>query len=500
MEFLFTPISLYANEKISSQMKKAICKIIIQNQSHMYPGFLCKLPLPNDEYYKVLITTYNVLDSIEKNDNKFIIKFFDTNFKTIKIDESRKIYKDKESGLLFIEMMSDETSKNIFLELDDILSKEEEKEEKEEEEEEEEKTEEKSNNIYNNKYVYLIHYLNGDISVSYGKISDIKNIENNQIKSLGSPIFFFSLDNFKVIGILGSISSIIGYSLINYFSTISQLLKTQISKIKTEEQNELILKYINIPQNKIFGSHFVAKNIDNCKMMIDKKEYELSVSYNGKIKEIRLIEKKPITDLSYMFNDCDIESIDFSKWNRTNITNLSYMFFRCHYLNSIINISNLKIDNVENLCSMFYECYSLNNLNGISNWNTSKVTNMSSMFYDCKNLKSLPDISLWNTSKVTDISFMFYNCSSIQYLPDISKWVTNNVVNMDSLFLRCQSIEYLPDISKWNTSKVTNMRYMFYNCSSLKNLPDISKWDKSNLLNKVRMFDGCNSLKSLPNF
>ena len=115
-----------------------------------------------------------------------------------------------------------------------------------------------------------------------------------------------------------------GYSLTTYFSTVSQLLKTQISKIKTKEQNELILKYINTYQTKIFGSQFVAKNIDNCKIMIGEIESELRVSYVGKNKEIRLIEKKPITDLSYMFNECDIESIDFSKWNRTNITNLSY--------------------------------------------------------------------------------------------------------------------------------------------------------------------------------
>ena len=52
---------------------------------------------------------------------------------------------------------------------------------------------------------------------------------------------------------------------------------------------------------------------------------------------------------------------------------------------------------------MFYGCKSLKSLPDISKWNTSNVTDMSRMFYCFSSLSSLPDISKWKTSNVTDM-------------------------------------------------------------------------------------------------
>ena len=56
---------------------------------------------------------------------------------------------------------------------------------------------------------------------------------------------------------------------------------------------------------------------------------------------------------------------------------------------------------------MFYECNSLQSLD-VSSFDTSEVTDMSYMFYKCNSLYS--DFSSFDTSKVTDFSGMFYNC------------------------------------------------------------------------------------------
>ena len=42
---------------------------------------------------------------------------------------------------------------------------------------------------------------------------------------------------------------------------------------------------------------------------------------------------------------------------------------------------------------MFSECSLLSLLPDISKWNTSNVNNMSGMFYECSSLSLLPDIS-----------------------------------------------------------------------------------------------------------
>ncbi len=70
---------------------------------------------------------------------------------------------------------------------------------------------------------------------------------------------------------------------------------------------------------------------------------------------------------------------------------------------------------------IFCHCGNLISLPDMSKWNISNVFDISCMFFGCKSLKSLPDISKWNTSNVTDMSRTFYCFSSLSSLPDISK-------------------------------------------------------------------------------
>ena len=50
------------------------------------------------------------------------------------------------------------------------------------------------------------------------------------------------------------------------------------------------------------------------------------------------------------------------------------------------------------------------------------------MFYECHSLVSVPDISEWNLEKVRDISKMFYGCKSLKP-KTISEQSNNNSVN-----------------------------------------------------------------------
>ena len=52
---------------------------------------------------------------------------------------------------------------------------------------------------------------------------------------------------------------------------------------------------------------------------------------------------------------------------------------------------------------------------------TSNVTNISCMFYKCHSLNSLPDISKWNTSNANNMSSMLYECNSLISLPELLK-------------------------------------------------------------------------------
>ena len=126
-----------------------------------------------------------------------------------------------------------------------------------------------------------------------------------------------------------------------------------------------------------FGEKFIKNNKNNCYLLIDNQQIEIELCRNLSLEEKDILEIKII--------------------EKRNINNMSYMF---HYVNSY---------------------YSLISLPDISEWDTKNVTNMSYMFSFCSSLKSLPDISKWNTSNVTDMSFMFSHCSSLKSLPTITK-------------------------------------------------------------------------------
>ena len=263
------------------------------------------------------------------------------------------------------------------------------------------------------------------------------------------------------------------YIILKNLNEINNNIIKDIKVINNDNMNDKIYKILNIYNKmmyinditiiynignkdrkvRLFGSKFVENNLGICKVLIDNKEYELLKEYcisNKKILEIKLVGINKITDISYMFYECHkLSSIpDISNWNTCNVTNMSYMFYGCDKLSLLPDISK---------------------------WNTENVTNMCYMFSYCHQISSLPDISYWNTCNVTDMSYMFYDCYKLSSLPDISKWNTSKVTNMNKMFYRCSKLSSLPDISKWNINSVTNMCEMFCNCSNLSSLPDISK-------------------------
>ena len=156
----------------------------------------------------------------------------------------------------------------------------------------------------------------------------------------------------------------------------------------------MIIIYKIKNQNKIqlFGENFIKNNKNNCKIIVENKEQDISeylnVNKNITNVKIKLKEIKTISNMSYMFYGCEslISLPDISNWNTNNVNNMSYMFSNCKSLTSLPDISNWNTSNVTNMSSIFFYSYSLISLPHVSNWNTSNVINMSHMFYNCNSL------------------------------------------------------------------------------------------------------------------
>ena len=207
------------------------------------------------------------------------------------------------------------------------------------------------------------------------------------------------------------------------------LISDNFNKIIINDENDnnkitmIYQKDKNKREIRVLGEEFIINNKGNCKLIINKKE----------------------------FNICECLKYDEYDINKDDDDLLSII------LTGINNITNAK--------GMFSGCNSLKSLPDISKWDTKNVTNMGYMFSGCSSLKSLPDISQWDTKNVTDISYIFSGCSSLKSLPDISQWDTKNITDMSYIFSGCNLLQLLPDISKWYTKNVWYMNGLFSGCN-----------------------------------
>ena len=117
------------------------------------------------------------------------------------------------------------------------------------------------------------------------------------------------------------------------------------------------------------------------------------------------------------------------------------------------------------MSSMFASCSSLTSLD-VTKFNTVNVTNMSKMFYDCVALLSL-DVTNFNTANVTNMSYMFFCCSELTSLY-LTNFNTEKVTDMENMFFDCSSLTTIYASSKFVTTQVSNSSGMFWYCEKLK--------------------------------
>ena len=211
-----------------------------------------------------------------------------------------------------------------------------------------------------------------------------------------------------------------------------------------------------------------------------------------------------------------------NKWNVSNITNMSNMFFDARFFNQ--NLSGWDVRKVNNFSSMFaaqtdamnffdgdLSNWQLiaNNTNcnnmfgaganlraraftgkGLNTWNTSGVINTSSMFIG--NGLFNQNLSGWNTSKITDAGSMFRNCSSF-IASGLENWDTSNVTNMSFMFANCTQFNI--NLSNWNTSKVSNTNTMFGNCTNFRG-SGLENWNTSGFIVMSDMFSSCTNFNA----
>ena len=188
--------------------------------------------------------------------------------------------------------------------------------------------------------------------------------------------------------------------IIKYNSNIQKRLNININNYKNFSELYSSIELEIIPIQNGNGSFINIKEEDKKYFHIyfnnNKEEIKkIKLNKEDKVSKINIIINYQINSFCKLFSDCKcIESINFKKFCRNNITNMGWMFNKCSSLKEI-NLSNFNTNNVTKMISMFSGCSLLEELN-LSNFNTNKVTCMDYMFFECSLLEEL-NLSNFNT-------------------------------------------------------------------------------------------------------
>lgn len=144
--------------------------------------------------------------------------------------------------------------------------------------------------------------------------------------------------------------------------------------------------------------------------------------------DLSKLDTSNTTNMANMFNRCsDLTSVNLSGLNTSNVENMTYLFRKCKSLQSI-DLSSFDTAKVTKMAHMFNECSSLTNLTLSSNFSTANVDNMYSMFKDCSSLTSL-DLSSFTITSGTETSEMLSGCTGLNTMTFGSGFLVNLYFN-----------------------------------------------------------------------
>ena len=117
-----------------------------------------------------------------------------------------------------------------------------------------------------------------------------------------------------------------------------------------------------------------------------------------------------VTDMSYMFSNCGMPTLDLTSFDTFLTRDMSYMFYRCRAAS--IDLSSFNTSSVTTMEGMFSWCFNMTRLD-LDNFKTTNVEVMTSMFENCPYLNTICVGTDWTTAAVTASDNMFYGCTRL---------------------------------------------------------------------------------------
>ena len=233
-------------------------------------------------------------------------------------------------------------------------------------------------------------------------------------------------------------------------------------------QNCITLEYIDL-------SNFDTSNVEIMNFM-----FVDCFKLKG-IKGINKLNTKKVTNMTGMFENClSLKYLNIENFDTSNVTNMSYMFNKCKKLKEIKGMDKFNTINLTTTYAMFQFCTEIEKID-LSGFDTSNVTNMSYMFNKCKKLKEIKGLNTFITKNVKDMARMFNECSELENLV-LTSFETPNVTNFSSMFNKCNNLKYL-NLLNFEINGTTKNMFGFENkntCNFITNNEELLRLYNSN--------------------
>ena len=190
---------------------------------------------------------------------------------------------------------------------------------------------------------------------------------------------------------------------------LSNFDTSNVTTFKDMFASDIGLKSLNVSNFKIDKVNDFSNMFSSCKALTSITGLDTWGTTGA------ILDKPTDINMSLMFayND-NLETLNLSKFDTSNVINFYAMFFYCKKLTSIAGLNNWKTKSATNMSSMFAGCQNLESITGLDNWDTTAATNMSSMFASATSLQKL-DLSSFDTRNATQYNF-FSGDTNLWYL------------------------------------------------------------------------------------
>lgn len=141
------------------------------------------------------------------------------------------------------------------------------------------------------------------------------------------------------------------------------------------------------------GAQFLGKTASKVFTGFETGTYSPSnvpwAAYRSNVKAVTVADDgiAPVSTANWFYSFTNAASINLSKLDTRNVTDMSWMFYSCQALTAL-DVSSFGTGSVTSMLCMFSECVSLTTLD-LSSFDTGSVTNMICIFTECDSLERI---------------------------------------------------------------------------------------------------------------